>query len=94
MKQRIVVQKEYRGEHGDLTVLGVMELDAATPEAAVELFNDLLYNRDNPLQTTDPRIKWDYELDALYDDDYEYVDFTFDVLPNMDPDDVDAEHSH
>jgi len=93
MIQRIVVCKEYNGRHGDLTVLGVMELEAASPEAAVDAFNAMLIDRDAPLQTTDPRIKWDYPLDDIYGDDMEYVDFSFDVL-DMDPDDVDAEHCH
>lgn len=84
MRYRIPVVRElYADDEPEhtTTVLGTIDIDALSAEQAISVLEAMMAFPD-PLQTTDPRIAWDYD-DLPYDpeygcvDGYSYVDFSF-----------------
>lgn len=59
---------------------GTIEIEAENLEEAVDKLEKMMYDRQNPLQTVDPRISWE---------EPEYLDDTFDI--NWDDGDSDLQ---
>ena len=80
--------KRYNNEDDDedtITVEGEMEVEATSQEEAENKVEEEMKPHDDgdggvkTLQTTDPRITWEQDVQDLHNAGYEYADFTFRV---------------